>query len=77
MSSLKRLRAEIEEKQAERSKAQGALESIEKTWKEEHGLESKEDVEAHIEKLNTKIKNLKETYDEKVESVKEKLDGMG
>lgn len=76
MSELKKLRKEIQDKEAERNQAQGALTAIETSWKDDHGLESQEEVEAHVEKLDKKIEKLKTQYDEKVEAVKEKLEEM-
>lgn len=76
MSEIKRLKKEIAEKEAERNQAKGSLATIEKSWKEDHGLESKEEVEDHVAKLDKKIKKLKDEYEDLLESVKEKLDEM-
>lgn len=71
---LETIKNKIEKLKKDKSKAEGAMENIEKDWKSSFGLNSLEEVQEKIEELEkgkeeieTKIKNLsekiKDSYD--------------
>lgn len=57
---LEKLKSDIEEAKSKKSKAEGALEQIEKTWKEDFDCNSVEEVKQKIEETNKQIETLNE-----------------
>lgn len=73
---LAELKDKIDTAKSDRDKAQGAIEEIEKNWKEEFDCKTAEEVETLIKTYNTQIESLTKKYDSLVEEIEGKVESL-
>lgn len=78
IDELQDLKKKIETAKAEKSRAEGALEQIQKTWQQDFACESVEDIKAKISDVEKVIKEYEEKFNSYIAEIKtilEKAEG--
>jgi chromosome segregation ATPase len=72
--NIEEIKQKVDEAKEEKAKAEGAMEQIEKQWKDEFDCKTEEEVQNNINKIEADIKDLsekKETYMTEINTVME------
>lgn len=72
---LHSLKNKIETAKAEKARAEGALEQIKKTWKDEFGCSTIEEIEAKIKETQDQISSLETKYNSLISELETTLQG--